>query len=179
MRKPKLSPRKIVYEDNYQQIYRITAEFENHSKEYFVRDGGERAAVVIVKNQSVLLTRQYRLLINDLSWEIPGGKIDHNETPHDAAIRECLEETGILCNEIQALITFEPGLDITKNRTYIFQATDITITGSFNKESHEIDHTVWVPIEQCTQMIFRGDIVDSLSIIAILAYQTNNPVVRN
>ena len=179
MRKPKLSPKQRVYKDNYQQIYRITAEFDTHSKEYFVRDGGERVGVVIVKNKSVLLTRQYRLLINDLSWEIPGGKIDYNETPEDAAIRECLEETGILCNEIQPLITFEPGLDITKNRTYIFNATNISITGSLDKESHEVDHTEWVPIDQCTQMIFQGDIVDGLSIVAILAYQTNNPVSGN
>ncbi len=28
-------------------------------------------------------------------WLPPGGKIDANETPEDAALRECLEETGL------------------------------------------------------------------------------------
>jgi 8-oxo-dGTP diphosphatase len=28
-------------------------------------------------------------------WEFPGGKIEPGETPEAAAIRECLEETGI------------------------------------------------------------------------------------
>jgi mutator protein MutT len=29
-------------------------------------------------------------------WEFPGGKIQPGELPQDAAVRECLEETGLL-----------------------------------------------------------------------------------
>lgn len=29
-------------------------------------------------------------------WEFPGGKIDTSESPETAAIRECLEETGLV-----------------------------------------------------------------------------------
>lgn len=29
-------------------------------------------------------------------WDIPGGRVEENELPRDAAVRECFEETGIL-----------------------------------------------------------------------------------
>jgi mutator protein MutT len=37
-------------------------------------------------------------------WEFPGGKIQVGETPHAAAARECLEETGI---EVQPCATLK------------------------------------------------------------------------
>jgi 8-oxo-dGTP diphosphatase len=33
-------------------------------------------------------------------WEFPGGKIEPGETPEAAAIRECLEETGLTVQPI-------------------------------------------------------------------------------
>jgi len=36
-------------------------------------------------------------------WTLPGGGIDPNEHPSDAAVRECFEETGLLV-ELDALI---------------------------------------------------------------------------
>src|SRR5712692_2294872 len=101
LQSPRIGPRELLYEDKYQQIYRVIADFGPFTKEYFVRDTGERAGVVVLSDDSVLLVRQYRLLLDDLSWEIPGGKVDDGETPKEAAIRECLEETGVLCHNVK------------------------------------------------------------------------------
>ena len=107
-----IEPQEIVYQDRNQRIRRVLARFDGFSKEYYVSDHGQRAALVAVRNGEVLLVRQYRLLINGLSYEIPGGRIDENEAPEAAAIRECLEETGIRCLNAKSLIGYHPSLDI-------------------------------------------------------------------
>ena len=35
---------------------------------------------------------------NNFLWNVPCGYLDFNETTYDCAVRECLEETGILVN---------------------------------------------------------------------------------
>lgn len=45
----------------------------------------------------VIYKEKFLMLLNRKlkCWVPPGGKVDRHETPDDAAIRECLEETGI------------------------------------------------------------------------------------
>jgi 8-oxo-dGTP pyrophosphatase MutT (NUDIX family) len=169
---PHLGPREVVYENRYQQIYQVTANFGDFVKEYFVTDTGQRAGVVIAQGELVLLVRQYRLLIDRLSWEIPGGKVDDGETPEVAAVRECEEETGLHCRNLKPLIYFHPGLDTNHNPTHLFSTDEFIVTPGANVYTHEVSECVWIPLAQCIPMIYGRQIVDSLSIIALLAYHT-------
>ena len=156
-----------VYQDKNQIIQKIVAHFEGFNKEYYFADHGERSALLAVRNGKVLLVRQYRLIINDLSYEIPGGRVDLNETAENAAIRECLEETGVECKNLKPLVNFHPGLDIYKNYTRIFLSEEFSQFSDDDSKGH-----VWMPLEQCIKMIFSEQISDSLSIIVLLAYHT-------
>ena len=40
-------------------------------------------------------------------WDIPGGHVEENELPRDAAVRECFEETGILIEKENLIIIHE------------------------------------------------------------------------
>jgi ADP-ribose pyrophosphatase len=161
-----IEPQELVYQCKNQTVYRILARFDGFSKEYFVSDHGQRASLVAVRNGEVLLVRQYRLLINGLSYEIPGGRVDENETPEAAAIRECLEETGIQCVNVKPLISYHPSLDIWKNYTYIFYSEEL------REAEDSSDQRVWISLPRCIEMVCAQQIVDSLSIIALLAYHT-------
>jgi len=169
---PNIVPGELVYQDKAHKIYRVNANFGSYSKEYFVTNYGKRAAVILVRNDEILLVRQYRLLINRLSWEIPGGKVNDGEPPDSAAIRECYEETGILCKEVKPLLFFHLGLDITDNPTYLFFSENYSICGKTKLDQHEVVDIEWISLERCLEMVFRQEILDTLSILSILAYHT-------
>lgn len=170
---PNISARQVVYQDRYQEIYKVTADFGEFQKEYFVREAGHKAGMVAVKDDAILLVKQYRFLINGLSWEIPGGRVDEGETPADAAVRECLEETGARCLNPQPLIFYHAGLDTTHNPTHIFYSEQIAEAVEAHRfHPEEVSGTEWVPLAECIKMIFSQEILDSFSIVALLAYQT-------
>ena len=169
---PSIGPRQVVYEDKNRQIYRVAADFGTFSKEYLVSDSGHRAGLVVVQGEAVLLVRQYRLLIDRLSWEIPGGKVEENETPEAAAVRECLEETGLRCRDLKPLLSFHPGLDAWYNPSVLFYSDQFDEVGERASCPHEIEDKVWVPLSRCVEMIFDQEIVDSFSIVALLSYKT-------
>ena len=51
-------------------------------------DYGEKAGILAIQDNSDLLVRQYRFLINRMSLEIPGGKVDIGETPKETAVKD-------------------------------------------------------------------------------------------
>lgn len=169
--RPTCGPRQVVYENPYQQVYKVQLDCGTIVKDIFVTDYGHRVGLVVDGPEGILLTRQYRHLIDRISWEIPGGKVDQAEDLCEAARRECLEETGVLCNEIKHLLMFHPGLDTLYNPTHLFY------TSAFErKPALELVHGNetcghdWIPLEKCISMISSQTIVDSLSIIALLSY---------
>jgi mutator protein MutT len=60
-----------------------------------------RVAVAVVEQEGVFLVGQRPEGVPLAGmWEFPGGKMRAGEEPEDAALRECLEETGLLVEAI-------------------------------------------------------------------------------
>lgn len=171
MHPPEIGERRIVYENRFQQVYQVGVNFHGFEKEYFVTDYGQRAGLVVLRGGAVLLVRQYRLLIDRVSWEIPGGRVDDGEAPETAAVRECLEEAGLLCRNLKPLLTFHPGLDTLHNPTYLFYTGEFDEASGDDVHAGEVIERIWVPLGRCIGMVFGQEIVDSLSIVALLGYQ--------
>lgn len=170
---PHLGPRQIVYEDRNHQVYKVSADFGRFAKEYVVSDFGQRAGVVVLWREAVLLVRQYRFLIDGVSWEIPGGRLDPGEKPEEAATRECLEETGVRCHNLRLLLRYQLGLDILHNPTHLFYTDEFVEAGDRPHHGSEVEEHRWVPLEQSIDMVLSEQIVDSFSVIALLAYRTS------
>ena len=57
-------------------------------------------------------------------WEFPGGKIENNESPHQALVRELHEELGIDIVTAQSWMTREQPYSTLTARLHIFRVTD-------------------------------------------------------
>lgn len=170
---PRVGTREVVYSNSRQQVYKVRLDFGGFTKEIFVTDYGERIGVVVEGPDGILLTRQYRHLIDRVSWEIPGGKVDQGESLEEAARRECMEETGICCRELKPLLMFHPGLDTLHNPTHLFHTREFEEKAGVGViHDNEVCGHDWIPVDKCIAMIATREIVDSLSVIALLSYHT-------
>ena len=65
------------------------------------------ASVIVLKRDAVCLVRRERPPMAGL-WSFPGGRLEHGETPAEAAHRELAEETGLSVGELVPLGEFDP-----------------------------------------------------------------------
>jgi 8-oxo-dGTP pyrophosphatase MutT (NUDIX family) len=172
MNKKFISMPKKVYSNPYMEVVHTKVDFGEFIKDYYVLNLQQRAGVVAVNDAGcVLLTRQYRFLIDRDSWEIPGGGLDNNEAPIAAAVRECKEETGIECSALTPLLVFYPGLDNFDNKTHVFYSTNVRQIKPFSPNAKEVLEIRWVPLLECLEMIASETILDVLTISGLLAYR--------
>lgn len=166
----KFTPRQTTYQTRFFDVYHSQADFGKFTKDYYVVNFGPRGGIVAVRDNNVLLVRQYRYLINNLSWELPGGTIEAGEPPEAGAARECHEETGVMCRNLKPLVVYYPGLDNVDNRTTIWYSEDVEITSPFVCNDAEVREIYWIPLQRCLDMVFDQEILDAMSVTGLLAY---------
>jgi ADP-ribose diphosphatase len=171
MRKIRFSNPVTTHTNPFMEIRQTHADFGSFTKDYFVIELGPRVGIVAIKEDCILLTRQYRFLIDRLSWEIPGGRVDEGETPETAGVRECLEETGIECCGLRKLVEYYPGLDNFNNRTTVFLSEQTRALREFSGVASEVTEIRWVPLPEALRMVFDGEILDALTVTGLLAYK--------
>ena len=156
-----------IFRNRFVRLYSVKAQFRDFEREYFVADKGKRVGVFVWHGNEILLVRQYRFLIDGLSWELPGGGINDGETLEEAAIRESREEAGVECRSVTPVFYYEQGIDTTLSPAHIFETSDYD-EGDGVIDNIETDERKWIPFSECLRMVLAGEIQDSMTITAVL-----------
>ena len=126
--------------------------------------------IPITKKNEVVLVRQYRHGIQDVTLEIPGGIIENNDSPEIAARRELREETGYMASEMIFLGTVLPNPAFLNNRCYTYLAPDVIFNGELEQDDKEDIEVVLRPAAEIPQLIQSGEICHSLIIAAFYRF---------
>jgi 8-oxo-dGTP pyrophosphatase MutT (NUDIX family) len=130
------------------------------------RDWVEIVALDAANN--VLLVRQYRHALGDISVELPAGGMDPGETdPVAAAARELLEETG--CAGTLSLVgESRPNAGTHTNRTHIVLARDVARVAEPKDDPSERIETLWVSAAEAIRMALAGELTVGMQTSALL-----------
>jgi len=132
-----------------------------------VRHPGASAVVPFENDDDVLLIRQYRHAAGGEILEVPAGKLDPGDTPESCAARELEEEAGRRAGRIEHLgwIFTTPGF--TDEVIHLFAAFDLEPIPT-RHEDDEVIEVLRVPLREALEKVWRGEINDAKSALALL-----------
>lgn len=122
--------------------------------------------ILIVSPAGILLAHATRTP----RWDIPKGKIEPGETPKQAALRECLEETGLdLAEHAEAMVDLGAHPYLPKKDLHLFlleldepldlsqcKCTTYIERGPHKERFLETDAYAWVPKEEVFTKVGKG-----------------------
>ena len=126
------------------------------------------AAVLLIKENKILLVNQYRYLYGQPIYEIPAGKLNKGEDPQIAAARELEEETGYKA-VLSHLLDIYPTPGYTDEIIHIYFAESYEISNQ-NLDEGEFLNYCFMDVETVLKMIENGEIKDAKTIVALYKY---------
>lgn len=142
------------------------------SAEFTILNSKNWANIIpITENNEILLIEQYRQGIDKITIEIPGGLIESNELPIEAARRECIEETGYSSDtELIPIGMNYPNPAFLNNQCFSFAWFNVKKNYEQNFDLNEEVNVLPTPIDKVKQMIKEGTINHSIILTAFFQF---------
>ena len=127
----------------------------------------ESVAIVAVEADQLLVVRQHRGGSNDVTTELPSGKVDAGEAPDEAVRRELAEECGLEAETWRRLGAFWAAPAYSTEFVHVFEATGLApATGEAVLDDDEEIESGHVPLDRA-----HDELSDAVSIAALALWR--------
>lgn len=141
------------------------------AKREYLDHPGAVAIIPLLNKNNVIMVKQFRYAVDEVTLEVPAGKIDPNEPPLKCAIRELTEETGYTAKKITKILSFWPTAAFANEIIHVYVAEGLTPGNSNPDDDEFLSCEVW-PLKKLYAEIKKGKIKDAKTLIALMALKT-------
>ncbi|WP_303974238.1 NUDIX hydrolase [Streptococcus merionis] len=140
------------------------------AKRELIFHNGAVATLAITAEGKIILVKQYRKAIEQVSLEIPAGKLEVGEAGSEkaAALRELEEETGYTAGKMEQLYDFYSAIGFCNERIRLYLAQELTkVENPREKDADETIELFEMTLAEAKEAIVSGEICDAKTIMAI------------
>ena len=127
--------------------------------------------VPVTDRGEVVMVRQYRHGLGEITLEIPGGLVDEGESPSEAAARELLEETGYRAASLERIGVVNPNPALFGNICHTFLARDVERVADSRGVGLEEIAVELLPVADLPARLRAGEIDHALVVAALYWFE--------
>ncbi len=139
----------------------------NQAKRECVDHPGGVAVIGLTDEGEVLLVRQFRYPYKEIIFEIPAGKLEKDEDPFEAGVREFKEECGAVADNYFSLGEIYPSPGYTNEIIRLYGATGLHFEEQ-NLDDDEFLQVIKMPLDELVKRVMSGEIKDAKTVAAAL-----------
>lgn len=146
----------------------------NQAQREIIRHPGAVGIIAITDSNKIVLIRQWRAPLNQVTLEIPAGKIEPSEqdNPLLTAKRELNEETRFAADDFELVSKFYTSPGFADEIMYLYHAVNLkAVKEKLPQDKDEFLELVELSPAEVQKAIENGEICDAKTLMAIMFWQ--------
>ncbi len=170
--KEKCLQSEVIYDGKIIKVEKDRIELEDghQSMREVVHNTGGVCVLAFDEDENIILAKQFRYPFKEELFELPGGKQDGDERFEESGMRELLEETGYISDEVTYLGYFYPTVAYCSEIIHMVVAKNCVYRQQQLDEGEHVE-VFKVSKQKMYEMICNNEIKDGKTIVAFMKYE--------